>query len=82
MLTSSFARPQDPLWCPLGKFANCCPRVAVGSIALPSQGADPTDPSNNKNVASSGGMMSFGLNTSMHEAAKVFIKLEEAVHAV
>ncbi|GMI10378.1 hypothetical protein TrVE_jg5615 [Triparma verrucosa] len=62
---------EDPLWCPLGKFANCCPRVAPGSIALPSQGADPTDPSNNKNVASSGGMMSFGLNTSMHEAAKV-----------
>ncbi|GMH65290.1 hypothetical protein TrLO_g12538 [Triparma laevis f. longispina] len=61
---------EDPIWCPLGKFANCCPRIAPGSIALPSQGADPTDPSNNKNVASSGGMMSFGLNTSMHEAAK------------
>jgi len=59
-------------WHPIGKFKNCCPYVAPGSIALPSQGADPTDPNNKgKPTAQSGGMMSFSMNTSLHEAAKI-----------
>lgn len=57
-------KEEDPTWCPVGKHQNCCPRIKVGSIALPSQGADPN------NLQSSGGMMSFGLGTSMHDAAK------------
>ena len=59
-------------WCPIGKFKNCCPYVPPGSIALPSQGADPTGSSNNgKPAAQSGGMMSFSMNTSLHDAAKI-----------
>ena len=51
----------DP-WYPMGSAVGCCcPRVLPGSIPLPSQGSDPTQ---------SGGMMSFGINTTMHDAAK------------
>ncbi|GMI31154.1 hypothetical protein TeGR_g14947, partial [Tetraparma gracilis] len=59
---------EDPLWCPAGKAKSCCPRVAPGSIALPSEGADPTA---GGGVTQSGGMMSFGLGTSLADAAKV-----------
>jgi len=55
---------EAPLWCPAGPADNCCPRIAPGSIALPSQGADPTNPN------ASGGMQSFGLDTNLHDAAK------------
>ena len=57
---------------------NCCPRVAVGSIALPSaQGDDFVAPTQGGNVATVGssttstgsGMKSFSLNTNMHDAA-------------
>ena len=57
--------------------ANCCPRVAVGSIALPSaQGDDLVAPTQGGVVATAsssggggGGMQSFSLATNIHEAA-------------
>jgi len=62
---------EEPLWCPVGPFENCCPRVAAGSLALPSQGHDPMDPNYNKDgVTKSGGMQSFAIGTSISEAAK------------
>jgi hypothetical protein len=63
---------EEPTWCPVGPAENCCPRVAAGSLALPSQGHDPLDPNYNKEgVTQRGGMMSFSLGTSLREAAKL-----------
>lgn len=65
----------EPCWCPLGEFENCCPKVTKGSIALPSQSGDGmgggvTLPSTQAAPPTgSGGMMSFGFDTSLHDAA-------------
>ena len=76
---------EAPLWRPLAgdeTSENCCPRVSVGSIPLPSQGADPEEylkalsvsggdaTGVTKPFASSGGMASFSFSTSLSDAAK------------
>jgi hypothetical protein len=43
-------KDEEETWCPIEPCQNCCPRVKVGSIPLPSQSIDPNMP------ASSGGM--------------------------
>lgn len=65
----------EPTWCPLGEFENCCPLIAKGSIALPSQSGDGMGGGVTLPVGGGGGssgiegMMSFGFETSLHDAA-------------
>ena len=63
---------EKPLWQPLNDGEpSCCARVPAGSIALPSQGADPADGLAGVATApaGSGGMQSFTFETNLATAA-------------
>ena len=76
---------EEPTWCPMGEFKNCCPRIESGSIALPSQMGDgmgggvgggvtlppPQAQAQAQANADNGAMMSFGFETSLHDAAAI-----------